>query len=181
MSFIAITDKHGNPLKYINIRLALGRVSSDDAYDDRFTDLAGHTAWPNPLASDDGYTLYVNYANVQTTYGSAKQFVGSLEASDITIQLDSLAVPTPSTCPVDHNKDQFSTWFHAHKVGDMVSMANMQAMQPSLTACGMKWQNQDRGDLRPRIFQPPLNAIGASEWAVDCGDFDKPWVLTFRY
>ncbi len=78
MAQIQVRDQHGAPVIGINVRLSIGHQSSDAAYDDRFTDLAGNTAWPNPLPSSEGYTLYVNYANVNPRYDKTSVFVDSL-------------------------------------------------------------------------------------------------------
>jgi len=86
MSQIQIRDISNQPIPGINVRLSLGDQPSDAAYDDRFTDLAGNTAWPNPLASPNGYTLYVNYANVNPAYLSVFARVPNLDA-DIPITL----------------------------------------------------------------------------------------------
>jgi len=78
MAQIQIRDVAGAPISGINVRLALGHQSSDEAYDDRFTDLAGNTAWPNPLPSHDGYTLYVNHANVNPAFEQTQAHVPDL-------------------------------------------------------------------------------------------------------
>lgn len=89
MSQIQVRDERGAAIPLVNVRLSLGTQSSDDAYDDRFTDLAGNTSWPNPLPSPTGYTLYVNERNVQPQFGSLARFVPSL-ADDIAIVLPSV-------------------------------------------------------------------------------------------
>lgn len=89
MSQIQVRDSKGEGISLINIRLSLGNGDSDSAYDDRFTDLAGNTAWPNPLPSNAGYTLYVNERNVDTDYDSATVHVNNLN-DDILIVLNEL-------------------------------------------------------------------------------------------
>lgn len=86
MAQIQIRNREGAALAGINIRLALGDQSSDEAYDDRFTDLAGNTAWPNPLGSADGYTLHVNVANVNPAYRALSLHVSDFH-DDIRIDL----------------------------------------------------------------------------------------------
>lgn len=182
MAQIRVRDQYGVAIPLLNVRLSLGNKSSAEAYDDRFTDLAGNTAWPNPLPSNDGYTLYANYANVNTKYGQVSKFVTTLD-TDIDIVIPLLV----AACPVNHNKEQFKTWFFnlVNKYGfTVVSTDAMGAMANDLVACGMKWQNQGVYPLnqwRPRIHQSPFNPDGGSDFDVDCGDFGKPWILTFRY
>ena len=76
---VEVRNRLGQPIVYLNIRLSLGDLPSDAAYDDRFTDLAGHTAWPNPLPSPNGYTLYFNYANLQSLYGNTSVRIASFD------------------------------------------------------------------------------------------------------
>lgn len=68
MSQVQLRNIHGEPIILCNIRLAVGEQLSDDAYDDRFTDLSGNTAWPNALPSSKGYNLFVNHENVLPEY-----------------------------------------------------------------------------------------------------------------
>jgi hypothetical protein len=92
MAQIQVRSVGGDPVRRINIRLALGDRSSDEAYDDRFTDDWGNTAWPNPLPSPSGYTLYVNDRNVDPRYGTLTVLAPTLEA-DIPITLPSAPLP----------------------------------------------------------------------------------------
>lgn len=92
MSQIQVRDAGGAPLTGINIRLSLGDLPSDAAYDDRFTDDAGNTAWPNPLPSPNGYTLYVNDRNVDPQYGTVVQHAPTLE-TDIPIVVPRAPLP----------------------------------------------------------------------------------------
>lgn len=91
MAQIQLRDSIGQPIPYLNVRLSLGDAPSDVAYDDRFSDLAGNTAWPNPIKSANGYTLYVNERNVNAKYGMVTRRIQSLD-DDIRI-----AVPTIQT------------------------------------------------------------------------------------
>jgi len=105
MSQIRVTNILGAPIPLINIRLSLGEESSDQAYDDRFTDLVGATAWPNPLSSDNGYTLYVNYSNATLAYEKTLIHVDDFD-EDIEIVL-------PYTYPSKlriHNKKLFNMY-----------------------------------------------------------------------
>ncbi len=191
MSFISVRDQFGHPppapCERINVRLAIGRKSSDEAYDDRFTDNGGNMSFVNPLPSIDGYTLYANYRDVIANYGNASVYVADLEAAPITITLQkTIEPPAPSGgCPVNWNKAEFSAWFNINKVGNVVTQANMVAMQPALVKCGFEWQNMCRppDQWRPRIHQPPFlsGPCSGSTHDVDCGDFGGPWILTFRY
>ncbi len=190
MSFIRVRDQFGNipppPCDRINVRLSVGHKSSDDAYDDRFTDDAGNTSFPHPLPSDDGYTLYANYRNVNPKYGQSSVYVADLELKPVDIAIEKLHVdPPPQECPVGFDKTSFTAWFNRVKVGSGPSEANMKAMHPALQKCGFEWQNDCRpsSEWRPRIHQPPfLNGpCSGSTHDVDCGDFGGPWILTFRY
>lgn len=78
---------NGSPLPVqLNVRLALGNLSSDEAYDDRFTDFASNTAWPNPLDSNKGYTLYVNDRNVRDEYEMVKVWIPNFN-NDVEIEV----------------------------------------------------------------------------------------------
>lgn len=92
MAQVQIRDKQDRPIVLMNVRLALGDGDSDSAYDDRFTDLAGNTAWPNPLSSNNGYTLHVNKANVNTKYKDATVKINNFD-NDIKIVLDEVVIP----------------------------------------------------------------------------------------
>lgn len=94
MSQIQVKDASGAGVPGINIRLALGDLPSDAAYDDRFTDLAGNTAWPNPLPAGH-YTLYVNDRNVNPRYGTVTVLAPSLD-SDIPVLLPGAPLGRPS-------------------------------------------------------------------------------------
>lgn len=87
MPQIKLYDKKGKPLPFINIRLAINGQSEEDAYDERFIDFAGNTAWPNPLPSPSGYDLYVNYRNVNEKYVNKLVHVSNLN-DDVIINLD---------------------------------------------------------------------------------------------
>jgi hypothetical protein len=87
MAQIQIRDIVNRPLIGINVRLALGNGPSDEAYDDKPSDFAGNLAFPNPLPSADGYTLYANVANVDDDYLPTIEHVADL-GSDVPMVLD---------------------------------------------------------------------------------------------
>lgn len=181
MAQIRVRDQSGNPIKLLNVRLSLGTGTSDQAYDDRFTDLAGNTAWPNPLPSNNGYTLYANYANINPNYNQVSKFVTTLDA-DIDLVLQ--AVSQPSNCPNPNDKNAVHDWFFglANSVQAFTNTeSNRQRMIPDFTKCQVAWQNQNRPPMRARFF---LNASGPnldSSFIVDTGDENSPFNLTFRY
>lgn len=86
MSQIQIRDAFGVALARINIRIAEGQKSSDEAIFDVFTDLAGNTGWPIPFFPNRDYTLFVNDANVDERYDVASVSVGP-SSGDIVIAL----------------------------------------------------------------------------------------------
>lgn len=87
MPQIRIRDEAGAPVQLINVRLAANGQDEESAYDDKFTDLAGNTAWPNPINSPSGYDLYVNYRNVNEKFKTFTGHYPSLnENIDITLE-----------------------------------------------------------------------------------------------
>lgn len=87
---IVVQDISGNPILDLDVRIAVGEQTIDKvfaavedggAYDDKRTDDAGHLAWPNPLPSSEGYTLWFNYANVKPGWGTAFVHVPELETT----------------------------------------------------------------------------------------------------
>ena len=89
MAIIRVRDTAGQAIPLMNLRLSLGTQPSEAAYDDRFTDLAGNTAWPVVLPSADGYTLYANRANLKPDYGTASLHVQDFHGDiDLTVPHD---------------------------------------------------------------------------------------------
>lgn len=94
MSQIQIRDKRGNPIRGINVRYAIGSNDSDSAPDDKPSDYAGNLAFPTPIGSPNGYSLYINERNVNSKYKAQSPQtnpelrVNSLTASDIPIVLE---------------------------------------------------------------------------------------------
>lgn len=84
MSQIKVKDADGEAIILLNIRLGINSQDVDSAYDDRFTDYAGATAWPNPLPSSNGYSFFLNYRNELHEYESK------------TVSVD--RYPNPTTC-----------------------------------------------------------------------------------
>lgn len=199
MSFIQVRDQFGNPPAAPCDRLSVQLIPDDwvgghGAQDDRFTDNAGNTSFPGAeqLWPASGYTLTVNKVNVDAKYGSTEKHVTAkeLEASPITLTVqktDAPNPPQPGTCPVNYDKQQFTTWFFGlvTKYNEpIVSTSAMGRMANDLVACGMLWQNQGIYPVdqwRPRIHQAPIRPDHDSDHNVDCGDFGLPWKLTFRY
>lgn len=92
MAQVQVRDKLNEPIILVNIRLGINGQSLDESYDDKFTDYAGNTAWPNPLPSNSGYDLFVNYRNILDEYESITVHVPSLEF-DVLIILEKLIKP----------------------------------------------------------------------------------------
>jgi len=89
MAIIRVRDTAGQAIPLMNLRLSLGTQPPEAAYDDRFTDLAGNTAWPVVLPSADGYTLYANYSNVKPDYQRISLRVPDFHADiDLTVPHD---------------------------------------------------------------------------------------------
>lgn len=60
MSQIHVRDKQGRGLPLINIRIATGGQSSDEAIFDILTDNEGNQGWPIPFWPNQHYTIHVN-------------------------------------------------------------------------------------------------------------------------
>ena len=68
MAQVQVRNREGAAVTLINIRATVGH-SEDGFTDDRFTDLAGNTAFGHTMPpSAEGYTLRVNVANVNPKY-----------------------------------------------------------------------------------------------------------------
>lgn len=92
MPQIQLRDKFGTPIPLMNIRLGVGIDTVDEAPDDRFTDYAGNTAWPYKPTSPGGFTLFVNYANVNSKYKPTQKHVANLD-EDILITVEREPLP----------------------------------------------------------------------------------------
>ena len=88
MSQIQVRDKFNNPLPLIDVRVAVGHRSTDEAYDDKRTDNDGNTAFPVVLPSNEGYTLWFNTRNVNKDFDEFNFFVDRIDAQDIVIHLE---------------------------------------------------------------------------------------------
>ncbi len=94
MAQVQIRDQRGNPITSVAVRLATEHQSSELAYDERFTDLAGNTAFPAPALAPS-YTLHVNYTddccrrNLRAKYKPFSLGVPNLN-DDIVIVLEDL-------------------------------------------------------------------------------------------
>lgn len=96
MSQLQVRDEHGAGLPRINIRIATGHQTSEEAIFDVFTDLAGNAGWPIPYWPLGDYTLWVNDQNVNPGYGQASLFVTTTADQLITLAATGLP-PTPPT------------------------------------------------------------------------------------
>lgn len=185
---IAVTDAHGQPLKYINVRVSKTGQTSDQAIDDRFTDLAGHTAWPGGFVGGEHWTactLHINDRNVNPAYGDAHVNVPDLDGQPITVQLTG---GTPAvTCPDPHDKGAVHDWFFtvaAAAGAHTNTVQNRINMKDGLVACGAAWQNQcvySPDKWRARFFLQAHGPNCDSDFVVDTGNENGPFELTFRY
>lgn len=82
MAQIQVRNKDGIGVPLLNVRIGVNGQDMEGAYDDKFSDLQGNLAWPNPLPSNKGYSLFLNYKHVIDDY----------EAKTVTV--DSLTRPT---------------------------------------------------------------------------------------
>lgn len=161
MSQIHVRDAQGRPVSHINIRLALGDLPSEAAYDDRFTDLAGNTAWPNPLASLRGYTLYVNDTNVDSRFGTVTHAVPTL-GDDILIELPAARTPE-----------------RARVVGQRFYVGEAPWFLKGLTAFPIFQQFLDGQDIRSFLQQAEglgancVRVFGMFHW-INVNEFGKP-------
>lgn len=59
-----------------------------------------------------------------------------------------------------------SGWFRslASQYGGAVTPESLRAMLPELNAAGYRVQNQERGDLRPRLYGPDGNTYDVGQW-----------------
>lgn len=104
MAQIQVRDPEGIGIALLNVRLGANGESIDDAYDDKFTDFVGNTAWPNPIVSPSGYDLFLNYRNNLDEYESKTVHVdsltnpttcsgGTIVGQDIVIVLNEIPLP----------------------------------------------------------------------------------------
>lgn len=167
MSQIQVRDTDGVPLPFINIRLALGDRSSDEAYDDRFTDLAGNTAWPNPIAAPS-YTLYVNDRNVNTHFGSVTRAVHTLDA-DIVIVLPDVALPVVALQRITaHDRDFWLADGTRHQIcgSTELMLAHLFDTQGIAAVLPILEERRDVGFTNLRVL-----------WQKDVRNANQPWVM----
>lgn len=85
---IKIRNSHDQPIPLVNIRISQGSKPSEEAIFDVFTDYAGNTGWPIPFWPTGTYTLYVNYANVNSRYKTYAIEVKIPDENDILVVLE---------------------------------------------------------------------------------------------
>lgn len=95
MSILAVRDEQGNGIPRINIRIAMGDKSSDEAIFDVFTDLAGNTGWPIPFWPTGKYTLWLNDHNVDSRFDAVSLVI--TDQGDHTIVLPQAPSSRPAT------------------------------------------------------------------------------------
>jgi hypothetical protein len=77
VSQIQVRDEAGAPVVRVNIRIAEGRGTSDEAIFDILTDPSGNQGWPIPFWPARDYTLHVNKRDVLPEYGEAEVYVSA--------------------------------------------------------------------------------------------------------
>jgi len=96
VSQIQVRDDQGAGIPRINIRIAEGTKSSEEAIFDVFTDDAGNTGWPIPFWPVQDYTLWINTHNVKPAFGNVSHFVSGVSihsGQNIVIVLPRTAAP----------------------------------------------------------------------------------------
>jgi len=190
--FVKVRDTQGNPLKYIDVRISFGNGTDDQAQDDRFTDLAGNTAWPDGLLPDlpDGANLYANTRNVQPEYKTATAHAPAKDALvEIVLEPTGIAPPPPPpsggfTRPygTDEEWHVYITNKLPQQLGlTVITRDALTAMRPhmvtAIPGAPAFWQNDvdGRTDYRPRVFLPTgdedADRHGVGGRAYDIGNF----------
>lgn len=154
--FVSVRDEKGNnnflPSR-INVRLATGHKTSDEAFDDKFTDNGGNLAFVGvdavidryfPSEAGKGFTIYANYRDVNPGWKSASKFVEELDAGTTTIIIQTVISPEPPsglttiTCPHDSSFKGYGTtqeWKPlAHQLAPNGIMEPEDGPQPNLDA-----------------------------------------------
>jgi len=89
MAQLQVRDTAGAGLPDINIRIAEGSGSSEQAIYDVYTDDGGNSSWSIPYWPEAAYTLHVNVVDVNAAYGSAVVPVSTVGgAQDVVIVLE---------------------------------------------------------------------------------------------
>lgn len=185
---IIVQDASGAGLKFVNVRVAHLGEPTEKAVDDRFTDLVGHTAWPGGFVGGDRWssaTLYVNDRNVLTTYKSASVDVANFAAINESANLVVTLERAGAACPPGHDKEAWHVYFRqtCQRFGfALVSEDALAAMNPTMKACDAFFQytSDTPPKLRPRLFLPNPNGDPFA-YAVDLGDWGKPWTWEPRF
>src|SRR2546427_10890294 len=92
MAQVQIRTTGGHPIVAASVRLATEDQDSAHAYDERFTDAGGNTAFPAPVPASR-YMIHVNYTDdgcgrrLRSRYEPISVAVRSLDA-DVVIHLD---------------------------------------------------------------------------------------------
>jgi hypothetical protein len=92
MSQIQVRDENNAPVARVNIRIAEGHKSSDEAIFDILTDPSGNQGWPIPFWPLNDFTLHVNKRDVLEGYGEVEVYVPAGTTIDIPITLPSQTI-----------------------------------------------------------------------------------------
>lgn len=186
--FIQVNDARGKPIKGIQVLLStLGRNNPDGSpeTDDKLTRDGGNVAWTwYPRDNPGGYLISVNAFETNPRYATETRTVtaAQLEGTQQVFQLRDVGtqpgpIPPGNFNPLDHSRENiFATaraWFMGlvRKHGlTTITEESLGVLKSDLNAVGIKLQNNDRGDYRPRLHFPPEDH-NFHERNIDLGDF----------